>query len=76
LDVHASHIGSWSARTRQSTRLALNRRSPGAPGGSDRGRVAVKLQRLIAAAAALDGRTVAREADLWPIRLPCTEVSV
>ena len=27
----------------------------------------VKLQRLIAAAAALDGRTVASEADLWPI---------
>jgi MoxR-like ATPase len=27
----------------------------------------VKLQRLIAAAAALDGRTVASDADLWPI---------
>jgi MoxR-like ATPase len=27
----------------------------------------VKLQRLIAAAAALDGRTVATAADLWPI---------
>lgn len=32
-------------------------------------RRAVRVQRLVAAAAALDGRTVASEADLWPLVL-------
>lgn len=49
------------------SRLAEGVRTLRAAGISLTDRRVVKLQRLIAAAAALDGRDTASEADLWPI---------